>query len=835
MPGWFKTAQGSVATAPLLVYNNTGVSVVSGGLNIPPATLLLHPGPAGENSVIRFTAPVAGNFLVQGRFYGVDNTTTDVSILLNSTTTLLSGNITERNLGVPFTFVKALNAGDKLDFSVGFGNGNNSGDSTGMQLIITQAGDTSTSATFSSPGDYILRLAASDSQLFSFSDTHVHVNAQCVTPASGHVGWWPGDGDARDLALANTGVIEDGVTFTPGMVGKAFTLNGGAADVVVPASTALNVSSFTMAAWVFPQDLGTARPILEYSTSTGSFGVHFWENLNSSVQVSPGSLYANIVDTSGGSHIMATNGVGGSALQLRQWSHVALTYDHATGIARMFVNGAFAAASTLGIFTPRTALPLYIGARVNSTHFLGSIDEPQVYNRALSPSEVQAIFTAGSAGNCKPTGPQPPVVSAGLDQSISLPATQVTLNGSASDPDGGTLTTTWSVSSNTGTVVFGNPSSPSTTATFSAAGVYVLRLTASNNQQTAFSETTVTVLRPVNKAPLVSAGPNQTIQLPLNAVTLNGSVTDDGLPVGAVLSRQWSKVGGPGTVTFTSPTQAITQATFDSPGNYTLQLTASDTEFSASAQVTITVLAAVTPNQSPAISVSADNVNLTLPANTVNLTGTITDDGQPAGSTVTAQWSQVSGPAPATFSSPNTASTKATFSIAGSYVLKLTASDSQLSNSVSIPITVNPPAPNQAPSVTVIASQGSITLPANTLSLTGKITDDGLPVGGKLSFQWSEVSGPAPVTFSNPAGGSTQAAFTFAGTYVLKLAVSDSELTGSGTVSVVVNPAGTNQPPVVSIIADNSAITLPTNSVTLTGSVADDGLPGGLSLHNGRR
>jgi RHS repeat-associated protein/uncharacterized repeat protein (TIGR01451 family) len=827
MPGWFKTAQGAVATAPLLVYNNTGVSVISGGLNIPPATLLLHPGTAGENSVLRFTAPVTGNFLVQGRFYGVDNTTTDVSVLLNSTTTLLAGNITERNLGVPFTFVKALNAGDKLDFSVGFGNGNNSGDSTGMQLIITQAGDTSTSATFSSPGDYILRLSASDSQLFAFSDTHVHVNAQCVTPASGLVGWWPGDGDARDLALANTGVIEDGVTFTPGMVGKAFTLNGGAADVVVPASTALNVSSFTMAAWVFPQDLGTARPILEYSTSTGSFGVHLWENLNSSVQVSPGSLYANIVDTSGSSHVMATNGVGGSALQLRQWNHVALTYDRATGIARMFVNGAFAAASTLGIFTPRTALPLYIGARPTSTHFLGSIDEPQVYNRALSPSEIQAIFTAGSAGNCKPTGPQPPVVSAGLDQSISLPATQVTLNGSASDPDGGTLTTTWSVSSNTGTVVFGNPASPSTTATFSAAGVYVLRLTASNNQQTAFSETTVTVLRPVNKAPLVSAGANQTIQLPLNAVTLNGSVTDDGLPVGAVVSQQWSKISGPGTVTFSSPALAVTQATFGSPGNYTLQLTASDTEFSASAQVTITVLAAVTPNQSPAISVSADNVNLTLPANTVNLTGTISDDGQPAGSTVTQQWTQVSGPATVSFTNPTSPSTKAIFSTAGSYVLKLTASDSQLSNSVTIPITVNPPAPNQAPSVIVIASQTSTTLPANIISLTGKITDDGLPVGGALSFQWSEVSGPAPVTFSNPAGGSTQAAFSVAGTYVLQLAVSDSQLTGSGTVSVVVNPAGTNQLPVVSITADNSAITLPTNSVTLTGVITDDGLPGG--------
>ena len=288
------------------------------------------------------------------------------------------------------------------------------------------------------------------------------------------------------------------------------------------------------------------------------------------------------------------------------------------------------------------------------------------------------------------------MVSAGLNQTISLPVTQVTLNGSATDPGGAQLSIQWSVTSGTGTVVFGNATSPTTTATFSAPGVYVLRLTASNNQSTAFSETTVTLQSPVNKPPQVDAGLNQTIEFPQSTVTLNGKVTDDGLPFGSSLSQQWSSFSGPAPVTFSTPAQPVTQATFSTPGNYTLQLTATDSEFTVSARVTITVLAAPTPNQSPAISVSADNINLTLPANVVNLTGTITDDGQPAGSTVTAQWSQVSGPAPATFSSPNTASTKATFSVTGSYVLKLTASDSQLSNSVSIPITVNPPAPNQA-------------------------------------------------------------------------------------------------------------------------------------------
>jgi hypothetical protein len=503
MPAWFRTSPASGTTFPLLTFNNAGAPVVvSGNVTTPANTFLLHPGSAGENSVLRWTAPNDGTFLVQGRFFGLDSTTTDVAVLLNSSAMVLSGNISIRNAGVPFTFVKTLKAGDKLDFSVGFGNGNFNSDSTGLTLSITSAGSTSSTASFSAPGDYVLRFIGSDSELFSFSDTHVHVATSCVAAPNGLVGWWPGDGDARDLASGNTGVIEDGLTFVPGMVGKAFGLNGTAADVVVNASAALNVKSFTLAAWVFPLDLGTARPILEFS-SPSTQGMHMWENLNSSVQVSPGSVYVNLVDSNGGSHIFATNfGI----LQHHQWNHVALTYDQTTGTARIYVNGSAVTVANLGIFTPRTSVPLNIGSRPNSTRFLGNIDEVGVFNQALSPSDIQAIYAAAGAGICKPTGPQPPVVSAGLNQTISLPTTQVTLNGSATDPDGGQLSISWSVTSGTGNVVFGNTASPTTTATFSAPGVYVLRLTASNNQSTAFSEVTVTLLQPINKAPQVSAG-----------------------------------------------------------------------------------------------------------------------------------------------------------------------------------------------------------------------------------------------------------------------------------------------------------------------------------------
>ncbi len=90
---------------------------------------------------------------------------------------------------------------------------------------------------------------------------------------------------------------------------------------------------------------------------------------------------------------------------------------------------------------------------------------------------------------------QPPIVNAGIDQTITLPAT-ASLIGSASDdslPSGSILTTTWSKFSGPDTVNFGNASALSTTASFSASGTYVLRLSASDSQLTSTDDIIVNV------------------------------------------------------------------------------------------------------------------------------------------------------------------------------------------------------------------------------------------------------------------------------------------------------------------------------------------------------
>jgi hypothetical protein len=91
-----------------------------------------------------------------------------------------------------------------------------------------------------------------------------------------------------------------------------------------------------------------------------------------------------------------------------------------------------------------------------------------------------------------------------------------------------------------------------------------------------------------NQPPIVNAGPDQTIALPASA-SLSGTVTDDGLPSGAVVSASWSQMSGPGTVTFANASAPVTTATFSTSGTYVLRLTASDTALSASDDITIVV------------------------------------------------------------------------------------------------------------------------------------------------------------------------------------------------------------------------------------------------------
>ncbi len=283
---------------------------------------------------------------------------------------------------------------------------------------------------------------------------------------------------------------------------------------------------------------------------------------------------------------------------------------------------------------------------------------------------------------------------------------------------------------------------------------------------------------PVNRPSIVDAGGDQSITLPTNQVSLNGTATDDGLPQGSVLQLAWSVVSGPGPVVFSDPTKAISTATFTTPGEYVLKLTASDGQLSASDTLNVTVVPA---NQAPTVDAGPDQT-IELP-DPVALKGVITDDGRPHGATVTSTWSVVSGPGPVVFGNAHAPVTTASFTNPGIYTLRLTATDTEFTVSDEMVVTV---LLNQPPTADAGPDQ-EITLPSSA-QLNGTATDDGLPRGSTLETFWSFVSGPSPVIFPDATVLNAIAIFTVPGTYVLRLTASDGKLSASDELTIVVKP-----------------------------------------------
>lgn len=426
--------------------------------------------------------------------------------------------------------------------------------------------------------------------------------------------------------------------------------------------------------------------------------------------------------------------------------------------------------------------------------YAGSSDALGFASRENGNAATRPVFTVNYLGNGQTTGNQAPVVDAGPDLTINI-GEAASLDGTVTD-DGlptipGVVKTHWAKVSGPGTVTFADDKAIDTTATFSEAGTYILRLRATDGELTTMDIVEITVVDPAdNQAPVVDAGPDRVIFNTSN-VNLGGSVTDDGIAGSSALTTSWTKVSGPGNVYFADAHALFTPASFSQAGTYVLRLTASDGISSSSDLVTITVYE-LPADSAPAVSAGEDQSILINQA--VTLAGLVIDEAVPnPKAIVSAVWSVVSGPGTVAFANANSAGTTATFSAAGTYVLKLTGSDGTLSADDTVTITVDALPVNQAPVVN--AGVDRTILQSNTLHLDATVTDDG--VSGPLTTAWTLVSGPGTVTFGTSSTLDATATFSVAGTYVLRLTVNDGQFVRTDDVTVSVLPASGGTPTTV--------------------------------------
>jgi hypothetical protein len=86
-----------------------------------PHQFVLHPGPAGQYAIARWTAPSAGKFLLQSIFAGLGSvSTTDVHIQQNGVS-LFDDAINGRGKRASYTSIVTVAAEDTIDFAAGYG------------------------------------------------------------------------------------------------------------------------------------------------------------------------------------------------------------------------------------------------------------------------------------------------------------------------------------------------------------------------------------------------------------------------------------------------------------------------------------------------------------------------------------------------------------------------------------------------------------------------------------------------------------------------------------------------------------------------------------------
>ena len=230
----------------------------------------------------------------------------------------------------------------------------------------------------------------------------------------GIASWWRGEGNAVDAVSGANGVFNTPATIAPGLIGQGFAFPGiSRGGINVPDAPVLQLTrSLSIEGWIYVTN-PPVRPgeILFRGDIRGGLDPYF-------LDVEPrggfpsGCLQFGIEDAFGGGSFLACAAPTGN------WTHVAATLEDSSGLMRIFTNGVLANQLTTGVrplgpLDPNSAPGIGIGNHSSQPTapwdypFRGRVDELSVYQRAISASEVRAIYNLRTAGKFDAAAPIP--------------------------------------------------------------------------------------------------------------------------------------------------------------------------------------------------------------------------------------------------------------------------------------------------------------------------------------------------------------------------------------------------------------------------------------------
>ncbi|MGH7946709.1 MAG: LamG-like jellyroll fold domain-containing protein, partial [Opitutaceae bacterium] len=253
--------------------------------------------------------------------------------------------------------------------------------------IVSFADETKaqTTATFSEGGVYVLKLLADDGGFCTEDLVEVRAGPLFKFDTDSTLAaWWTGNN--TDLDAVNRLKLErfNGLGFAAGKAADGFQFNGSThyARALPNAGTNIGASTagMTIEFWAKPTSGLRDATILHWGVAGGASGVQLEQRDNGGR-----NLNSRLRDTTGTDHAFELGGIFADDT----WVHLALTYERPIGRVRVFKNGVLVYEKDIGVFTPRTDLPLTVGANKDAVdRYIGTLDELSLYTRPLALSEI---------------------------------------------------------------------------------------------------------------------------------------------------------------------------------------------------------------------------------------------------------------------------------------------------------------------------------------------------------------------------------------------------------------------------------------------------------------
>ena len=247
-----------------------------------------------------------------------------------------------------------------------------------------------------------LLIASSLMAATTLSAQPASIGNTCTPPPANMIGWWTGDGHAKDIVGHHDGILKGGANANAqGLVDKSFDLTGAGDSVVIKDHAPFDFSftrSFTIDTWVNAGKEQANGAVGIINKLQGSDSGRYALQIYTKNGVSKADFF-----TSEGHGAAANDNLRGSSkINDGKWHHLTVTYDASTQKKRLYVDGSQEAAARLDLtkdnFFSSGAL-VFGGSKAKN--FNGYIDEVEIFDRALSKGEINRIVLAGKYGKCK--------------------------------------------------------------------------------------------------------------------------------------------------------------------------------------------------------------------------------------------------------------------------------------------------------------------------------------------------------------------------------------------------------------------------------------------------